>query len=217
MGSILGDGCLETSKWGSTRLQFKQSVEKQEYIFWLYGKMGNLCRSAPKQNKIHQWYFSTRYSNELTFLKNCFYRGKTKIVPKNIVDFLQNPISLAIWFMDDGTLDWRAKDHYAFRLTTNCFTFEENKVLVEALKKKFGVDATVQKTTMRGNVYPRIHIGVSGRDTFLQLVKPFILDCFRHKVPPFISNPPETWSTRPDSNFTSRYKTPSSDVMSEVI
>lgn len=197
VGSILGDGCLEISRWGSTRLQFKQSIEKKEYIFWLFGEMGNLCRSAPKQRSdTLQWYFSTRYSRELTSLRNYFYQGKTKIVSQNIVDLLRNPISLAIWFMDDGTLDWRVKDHYAFRLATNCFSLEENKILVQALKSNFGVDATVQTTSMRGKTYPRIHIGASGRSKFLHLVKPFILNCFKHKIPPIVCNPSETRSSK---------------------
>lgn len=187
VGSILGDGCLEISRWGSTRLQFKQSIEKQEYIFWLFEEMTNLCRSAPKQRSDNlQWYFSTRYSRELTSLRNYFYQDEIKVVPENIIDLLRNPISLAIWFMDDGTLDWRVKDHYAFRLATNCFSFVGNKLLVEALERNFGVHATVQTTCIRGKIYPRIHIGASGRNIFLQLVSPFVLNCFKHKIPPCI-------------------------------
>ena len=194
MGSVLGDGCLEMSKWGSARLQLKQSVEKREYIFWLFGELGSLCRSAPKQKKdTLQWYFSTRYSKELASLWEHFYRDKKKIIPKNIGEMLSNPISLAVWFMDDGTLDWREKSHYAFRIATNCFSKKENELLAKVLKQNFGVDATVQTSRMRGIVYPRIHIGAAGRDKFLREVAPFMSNCFRHKIPKIMFNPSETY------------------------
>lgn len=195
VGSVLGDGYLEITKEGATRLQLKQSVEKKEYIFWLYQELGNLCKSPPKQRTDNsQWYFNTRYLRELTPLRECFYPKGIKIIPEYIDILLQNPVSLAVWFMDDGTLDWRIKDHYAFRLTTNCFTIDENNMLKNVLKRNFGIEVTVQTTLIRGVRYPRIHIGASGRNNFFQLVQPYILSCFKHKLPPIMLNPSETWS-----------------------
>lgn len=192
IGTILGDGYLET-KGDITRLQLKQSVEKKEYVLWLYGELKNLCKSEPKQRvDNNQWYVNTRYFPELTSLKRIFYRNGIKIIPKNINLLLPNPLSLAVWFMDDGTLDWRVKDHYAYRLTTNCFSVEDNERLVAALKKNFNVHATTQTTLIRGKRYPRIHIGAKGRNEFKKLVEPFMLSCFRHKLPPIILNPSET-------------------------
>lgn len=195
IGSILGDGHLDKSPESETRLQLKQSSEKKEYIFWLYEELRGLCRSSPKQRKDNkQWYFASRYLPELTQLRKSFYPSGRKTVPKNIADFLKNTISLAVWFMDDGTLDWREKDHYAFRVTTNCFSIEENELLVKALRDNFAIEATAQTTLIRGKRYPRIHIGADGRDRFLKLIQPFVLDCFRHKLPPIILNPSETRS-----------------------
>lgn len=191
VGSILGDGYLDR-RGEVTSLQLKQSQEKKEYVFWLYDELKNLCKSGPRQRTDNnQWRVSTRYFSGLTLLKKQFYQG-TKIVPKNINTLLQDPLSLAIWFMDDGTLDWRVKDHYAYRLTTNCFSIEDNELLVATLKKNFNVDATTQTTLIRGKRYPRIHIGAKGRDKFKELVEPFMLSCFRHKLPPIILNPSET-------------------------
>lgn len=194
IGSVLGDGYLEPS--GSTaRLQLKQSQEKKDYVFWLYSEFHNLCKSPPKQRKDNnQWYVSTRYFSELNYLRMMFYQNGIKFIPKNIDTLLTNPLSLAIWFMDDGTLDWRVKDHYAFRLTTNCFSVEDNELLVSVLRKNFLIGATVQTTLIRGKRYPRIHIGAKGRARFCELVHPFMLHCFNYKLPPIIFNPSETWS-----------------------
>ena len=194
IGSILGDGYLDP-KGEITRLCLKQSQEKREYVFWLYQELYDLCKSPPKQRKDNQqWYMSTRYSSELTHMRSLFYQNGVKIIPKSITSLLHDPLSLAIWFMDDGTLDWRIKDHYAFRLTTNCFSLFDNELLVSVLKKNFLVDATVQTTLIRGKKYPRIHIGAKGRTRFKELVEPFMLDCFQHKLPPVMLNPSETWS-----------------------
>ena len=194
VGNILGDGYLDP-KGEITRLCLKQSQEKREYIFWLYQELQNICKSPPKQRKDNkQWYVNTRYSHEFTHLRMLFYQDGIKIIPKNITSFFQNPLSIAVWFMDDGTLDWRLKDHYAFRLTTNCFSLTDNELLVFLLKNNFSVDATIQTTLIRGKRYPRIHIGAKGRTRFYELVKPFMLNCFSHKLPPIMLNPSETWS-----------------------
>ena len=157
-------------------------------FFGCIGELYDLCKSPPKQRKDNQqWYVSTRYSSEFTRIRTLFYQNGIKMIPKSIKSLLHDPLSLAVWFMDDGTLDWRIKDHYAFRLTTNCFSLDDNELLVSVLKKNFLVDATVQTTLIRGKRYPRIHIGAKGRTRFDELVRPFILDCFRHKLPPVIA------------------------------
>jgi len=196
VGTILGDGYLEVQ--GKTaRLQLKQSEKKKEYVFWLYQELQNLCKSEPKQRKDNQqWYVSTRYRQDLFRLRQKFYRNGAKIIPREINQMLRSPLSVAVWFMDDGTLDWRLKNHYAFLLTTNCFTNEDNQRLVEILKKNFGVDAAVHLAFSRRRRYPRIYIGAKGRDRFYKIVQPFILSCFRYKLPPhaIILNPSETQS-----------------------
>ena len=136
---------------------------------------------------------STRYFPRLLELRQRFYQNGTKIIPPEIHHLLQNSLSVAVWYMDDGTLDWRIKDHYAFLLTTNCFTTEDNKRLVEVLKINFGVDAAVHLAFSRRKRYPRIYIGAKGRDRFCEIVRPFILSCFSYKLPPKnIPNPSET-------------------------
>lgn len=192
VGAILGDGHIDP-KGNVARLQLKQSKEKKEYIFWLFKELQNLCKSAPKQRKDNQqWYVNTRYSTELMKLRQHFYPKKQKIIPNDIDRLLKSKVSLAVWFMDDGTLDWRVRDHYAYRLTTNCFSVQDSKQLVNVLKKNFEVEATVQTTLIRGKRYSRIHIGASGRDKFISLVQPYILSCFSHKLPPTVFNPSET-------------------------
>lgn len=185
IGNILGDGSLEFNGCVGTRLQIKQSSKYKDYVFWLYEKFKNLCNSEPKQRKDNnQWYFSTRALKELTLLHRLFYKGRTKIIPKNISGLLTSPLTLAIWYMDDGSLDFRPKDHYAFVLSTDSFNLEEVCRLSRIIKRNFGIKTNVYNSLCRNKRYPKIYIGVKGRDKFLSLIKPHILHCFSHKLPP---------------------------------
>lgn len=184
IGNILGDGSLEFNGSIGTRLQIKQCSKYKDYVFWLYGEMKNLCNSQPKQRKDNaQWYFSTRALRELTSFHKIFYKNRRKIIPKNIPELLTSPLTLAVWYMDDGRLDFRPKDHYAFVLNTDSFLLKEVWILGKTIERNFGVKTNVYNSLCRGRRYPKIYIGAKGRDKFLSLVKPYILSCFSHKLP----------------------------------
>ncbi|OGZ75336.1 MAG: hypothetical protein A3G45_01015 [Candidatus Staskawiczbacteria bacterium RIFCSPLOWO2_12_FULL_37_15] len=196
VGNVLGDGGIYGYRYnqisGSSQFYIKQCEKYKDYVFWLFNEMKNICPSAPKfRNDYRQWYFYSKYLDNLTEIRKTFYVNKKKIVPKNIKEWLTSPLSLAVWYMDDGSLDFRPKDHYNFAFSTNAFSAEENYLLLDALKENFGISATVQTPLSRGKRYPEIYIGVAGRDKFLPLVKPYVLDCFSHKIPPFYSLTPQ--------------------------
>lgn len=184
IGNILGDGYLDKNPHGSTALEVKQSSDKREYVFWLYKELKTISRRLPRQREDnHQWRFYTRYLEGLTRFRTHFYKER-KIIPHDIKRILTNPISLAVWYMDDGMLDFRPKNHYAFRLSVNCFSLQEVKLLVETLKENFQVEARIHTPLCRGKRYPIIYIGAEGRENFLSAVKPYIQPCFSYKLPP---------------------------------
>lgn len=185
IGNILGDGHLEFGGFHGTRLQIKQKKENKEYVFWLYEQFKNLCCSLPKQRKdTNQWYFGTRFIKELTVFHQLFYSERKKIIPGNISEFLKSPLTLAIWYMDDGKLDWRPKDHFAFVINTDSFQLREVQLLRKVLKINFGIESKVYNSLCRGKRYPKLYIGSKGRGKFLSAIQPYILKCFSYKLPP---------------------------------
>ena len=112
-------------------------------------------------------------------------KGKKKI-PEDISDLLTSRLSLAIWYMDDGRLDYRPKDHYAFILNTDAFSTKDVNRLRKVLKNNFGIISTVQHSLCRGKRYSKLYIGRKGRDKFRKVIKPYILNCFSHKLPPLL-------------------------------
>ena len=127
------------------------------------------------------------YLEELTELHKVFYsRQKRKIIPAKIASLVTSPLSIAVWYMDDGTLDYRPKSHYNFRLSTDSFTKTENVLLVDMLKVNFGVNASSFNSLCRGKKYNQLYIGAKGRNSFFDLVQPYMIKpCFNRKLPSF--------------------------------
>lgn len=192
IGTILGDGYIEFNGFHGSRLQIKQSNEHRDYVFWLYDKLENLCKSTPKQRSdTKQWYFSTRHLNILTEFKGIFYKNGKKIIPKKMKDFLVSPMSLAVWYMDDGRLDFREKYHCSIILNTDSFIVKDVEVLTDILKDKFGIASAIHNSLCRGRRYPKIYIGKESRDRFFSFIRPFIVDCFQYKLPPIYRLTPQ--------------------------
>jgi|SRR3989344_3009954 len=190
IGTVLGDSYIHCSKAGTTSLSIKQADRYREYVFWLADHLGSLFKTKPKQRQdTKQWYVRSAYSNELNEIHHKFYQNGIKIVPLDIAEILIDPLSLAVWFMDDGTLDFREKDHCAFHLCTNCFLKREAETLTSVLLKNFGVIASVHYTLCRGKRHSRVYIGAQGRDRFIELISPYILSCFQYKLPKFRHTP----------------------------
>ena len=185
IGTLLGDAWIQDRS-----LRIKQSDAHKDYVFWLYSYFKDLCNNPPKQRSDYkQWYFQTRFLEDISLYRDMFYKNRVKIVPKNIKNLLVSPLSLAIWYMDDGSLDYRLKYHYSFKLSTNAFTIKENKLLVSVLKENFGIESSIHTPLCRGVRYPEIYIGVKGRDKLWNFVSPYIVACFSNKIPPYTLTP----------------------------
>lgn len=186
IGLMLGDGSLEFNGYKGTRLQVKQSEEKREYVFWLYDQFTDITKTPPQQRMdTRQWYFGTRFYENLEELRKQFYKDRKKVLPKDIADLIRSPLTLAVWFMDDGRLDYRAKSHYAYHISTDSFTESEVQQLQHILLERFGIVTKTYLSLCRGKRYPKLYIGKEGRDRFTELVAPYILPCFRYKLPPY--------------------------------
>ncbi len=185
VGLMLGDGNLEFNGYRGARLQVKQSEERKEYVFWLYSQFAHITKTPPQQRQdTKQWYFGTRFFENFEEMRNSFYANRKKVVPANITELFQSPLTLAVWFMDDGRLDYRAKSHYAYHISTDSFTEPEVEVLQKLLLERFGIMARTYLSLCRGKKYPKLYIGKNGRDLFTKTVAPYILPCFRYKLPP---------------------------------
>lgn len=190
IGSLLGDGHLEKRKQGvGTRFKFEQSSDNVEYLMWFYSylsKRGYCNTNKPKLKKrirkngiIYYHYTINSFTfSSINWIHDMFYKeieGKyIKIIPKNIELFL-TPISLALWFMDDG-----CKLRNGAKIATNCFTKTELENLCTILKNKFNITVTVHSGGV--NKGYTLYISTTSMPTFSKIIKPYMLPSLYYKL-----------------------------------
>jgi hypothetical protein len=156
LGNILGDGHLQIApNEKSARLRFTHSMEQEQYVHWQYRNLDWLSKKVkpPYETTTKKGYSEcigyTSYQPELLQFHQFFYKPTglskpkyRKIVPENLSDYLKDPISLMVWYLDDGTL---RTDSGACRIATQSFTEEENWILQDCLQKNFNVKSVIEK------------------------------------------------------------------------
>ena len=175
IGTLLGDRCLITSKSGlSARLQVRHNWNYQEYVLWKYSLFKGWVLTQPREDFYNNsFYFRTVSHPELMEMKQLFYEGTIRLVPKNIKDYLHSPLSLAVWLMDDGN---GFKTYRGFRVSSYGFGLEGNILLQECLKVNFSLATNIHKDKGYRLLFPK--------DSALRLyhiVKPYILPCMQYK------------------------------------
>lgn len=186
IGSVLGDGFLH--KLGKRKLTSQiyvsQRDSKLNYLEWLHSKLGETIGMhpiKPKTGYLQHWFMS-KPDRQLGYLRSKFYINGKKVIPPDIKSFLFTPLTLAVWYMDDGNLDKRSKYHLNSTIATYCFSFEECEVLSKVFKENFGIITSINQTKIRGKIYPRLYIWSESMDKFISLVRPHIHPVFTYKI-----------------------------------
>lgn len=183
VGLLLGDGHLETLNQGRTyRLRIEHSFNQKEYVDWLFGKFSAFTLSGPhtkrqmvKGKEYSKCYFTTIGTGKLRYYGKLFYPHGKKQVPE-IIDKLATSLSIAIWFMDDGSL--KSKHHKARILNTQGFSDTEVQRLREMLLQKFSI-ATLIRRQKEGT---QIYIPSEEVEKFISLIRPFIIPAMEYKI-----------------------------------
>jgi hypothetical protein len=104
IGCILGDGYLrQLPKRKNAFLEVNHSIKARAYVNWKYSVLKNICESQPEERKIDKrrgYRFFTKQHPQITELYRKFYEKGRKKIPGG---FQLTPLTLAVWFMDDGS------------------------------------------------------------------------------------------------------------------
>lgn len=184
LGTLLGDGCLERNG-KHVRLRLEHGISQKSYLLWKYKELKSVITGSVMKvyayHKVNKrTYDSLRtytYSDLVfDFYWDLFYAdtGRKK-VPKNIRLLLNNPLSIAVWFMDDG---YKRNDCNAFRFGTDSFSKNDQLMLRSVLKKNFGIDTQLHKKGKYWNIY------IPERESrrFADLIQPFIIPTLSYKI-----------------------------------
>ena len=183
IGSILGDGTMRIGKNAqNANFKVEQGLKQKEYVFWKYDVFKEWVTTPPKisfrydENRIpyeKSWWFRTIRHPKLTLFHKLFYKNGIKIVPKNIGDLL-DPLALAIWIMDDGSLGRNKID-----ISTYSFKLEEIKLLQKALFKRFALESNFYKDRDKGF---RMYFRKKETQKLLPLISPYIISNLAYKI-----------------------------------
>lgn len=184
IGTILGDAYIEQYP-NDARISIMHSLKQKEFVLWKYNELKRYVKMSPNQSeyfdprygKKYFWYrFQTRRFPEFKKLSDLFYRGRKKIIPLAIDRLLTHPLSLAVWYMDDGG---RRKDCHGMFLNSLSYSRNEQAILQKCLLKNFGINSRVHWVT---DGY-RLYIPTESALKFTQLIAPHMIPSMIYKLP----------------------------------
>ena len=178
-GLLISDGWLEINKSGNTRFFFKQSIEKSEFVLFVFTKFIPFCSSYPiittarlNNREFKGICFNTRSYPCLTQFYNMFYVNKKKIVPLDLYEFI-NYEFLAYWIMGDGS-----KSGNAIILQTQSFTVKECVFIISILIHKFNLDCSIHMQRKQ----PTIYISAKSIKKIKSKLLPYFLSSMYYKL-----------------------------------
>ena len=176
VGTLLGDGTLR--KQGNNKLnallEVNHCYEFCEYVDWKYRCFQDYVLTPPKPRRGNgsrvAYRFTTRSLPVFTHYYRWFYPCGRRSIPN---DLALTPLSLAVWFMDDGS-----KSRNAWYLNTQQFSVSEQSRLRDLLLKTFGIVSAAN----RDKHYFRIRINLASTRLMTEIIEPHLLPCFRYKL-----------------------------------
>lgn len=183
IGTLLGDAHIDMLKAGG-RLEVAHSEKQKEYLFWKYKELDSFVGAKPhlirffdqRYGKTYtRWKFSSKVHRFFTALHNLFYSNRKKVISKMVCQLIESPLTLAVWFMDDGG---RRNDSYGLFLNTLSFSRQEHNLLQQCLKRKFSLDTRIHWIQ---DGY-RLYIPSKDAKHFCQLVYPYVIPSMCYKL-----------------------------------
>jgi hypothetical protein len=115
-GSLLGDGCLSNGSCGSSRFKEGHSFHQVGYLRWKHSVFSPYSNRVKREDKLlddgriaYGYTFNTCFHGAFQNYYDSFYPVGEKRLPVDFESAL-TPLSLAVWYMDDGHLSDRTKD-----------------------------------------------------------------------------------------------------------
>lgn len=194
IGSLMGDA----GKMSSSSVKMKQSVKQKEYLLWKFTELhehASLNSLKEEQyldkryNKVnHQIRFYTNANTDIETILSMFYKSGHKTITPEILNLL-TPLGIAVWFMDDGTTDWKErqilqgnKSNPSSLLCTDSFSLPELEIMCEWFEVTHGIIAIPKiRQNPQSTVY-RIFFNTVEHIKLLALISPYIIPSMKYKV-----------------------------------
>ena len=183
-GIILGDGYLQKTGKKNARLRLEHGGNQKEYLLWKVKKLGRLFQGNPKYlERIHPiskrrysyWRHQSQSTGYLGKLRRIFYPNGKKRIPEDLEKYL-TPLTLAVWYMDDGYYYLRDRCGYLY---LGNVSEKEAEIVSQVLSGKFNIKTRVKRKKKGYAIY------FSPKETkkLKNLIEGYILPQFNYKLP----------------------------------
>jgi recombination protein RecA len=183
VGTVLGDGCISPHgrKNKSYRLIVGHCEKQKDFLLWKKSILGNLVntvsqRKDKRKNSI-MYNFATITHDEFGFYRDLFYKDNKKIIKNELIQYL-SPLSLAVWFLDDGSL----YKNVNMRIATDSFSKDENEKLQFMLKVKFDIDSKIHEYKRLNNKYYYMSFNKNNSIKMTEIITPYVVDNMKYKL-----------------------------------
>ena len=185
VGTILGDGFLQKTGEKNARLRLEHSDKQKDYVLWKGKIFGRLFQGTPSYlERIHpktkatysycRWQSSA--SPSFGKWRKYFYPNGKKIIPTDIGNFLIHPITLAVWYMDDGYYDKINRNSFIY---LGRITRTESEILQKTIEKNFDIATKIYDKKNKGFA---LFFGARETKKFQSLIYPFIIESLQYKL-----------------------------------
>lgn len=153
LGSLLGDGSLAINpKYKNPRFSFRHSIKQKEYFFWKVGMLKDISGQAcywlqGSEKKPDGWgtakyRFQSKALPSLAEIYNLTHKrvmGTKVRVTRKWLNQL-SPLSLAIWWQDDGSL---VSDSRQGVICTDGFYLKEVEIIHQYFKNVLNIETKI--------------------------------------------------------------------------
>ena len=165
---LLGDAGLNKYKtkngYKRSEIIITHSENQFDYLYWkinLLNSLQTFHKKAKTRDKLTEFNGKIFKQKEmrignakyLNIIGEWMYKDDIKNC-KNVIKYINSPLALAIWFMDDGGI-YRRKRHHkdgteyflkpSSKLCTHNFSHDEQLLICEHFEKTYGVNAKICK------------------------------------------------------------------------
>ena len=183
IGSILGDGTLQLGERGANaNFKTEHGLVQKEYVYWKYNILKPWVFTEPKisyrykesrERYAKSYWFRTVRHPTLTEFHKRFYENGKKMIPKDIAGDI-DALALAVWVMDDGSLNSNQLD-----ISTYSFTLQDIYLLIDALKSNFGLSSKYYRDRDKGY---RMYFNKTETRKLISLIKPHVIPNIDYKI-----------------------------------
>ena len=174
VGTLLGDGYI----YPKGKIQIAQSTKQFSYLMWKYNELRSLAYGLPTKKERFDKRVGKTYSESRFWLRQyfrswrkIFYPKGKKIFPIEFKKYI-TPLSLAVWYMDDGNYS----EGRNVKIATDGFDLESRNNLKNLLLIKFNVKSTLHKNG-------KLRVSNESLNRFFDLITPFIHSSMSYKIP----------------------------------